>query len=323
MDLVMKYPDIFHNKEHYNSAKLAPNTIQSSSVFSVSILQPPNPILSQSSQQLQQLQQQQPLSSSPQVQQPVLSNELVFTLEPQQSIIIQLKFRPDEIGRHENALILRNNLTILDVYMIEGEAGTAELRIDDKEPMRTSVLFNAKLNEQVASNFKLADMAKLSVQMNEADFELCKAEINESGRSSGTGSTLSSLLGSMFRVKSEMNSLPSHQTDENKYILSACSNCVLTDAKPELLELDSTAPNHPAYFQRLHYNYSSSYKTKQGIFFLRPIFKLTNIGSTDLVVYQILFDGEACFSQGMRSAYCRPFTVAPSTNALLDIRLFD
>jgi hypothetical protein len=104
---------------------------------------------------------------------------------------------------------------------------------------------------------------------------------------------------------------------DDSYILSS-ANTIISDPKPELLLLDITPPNHAAYFERLQ-NYSSSYKNKQGIF-LRSMYEIKNIGNTDLIVYQLLFDGDTCFSQGMRAAFCRPFTVAPYATALLDIR---
>jgi hypothetical protein len=169
----MEYSTMFYTQEHYKRSSTASTSIKSSTAFSISML--PLKSTSSSFQQINaqppQLQQQQ----NP----PITTNELIFSLEPQQSTIIQLKFRPDEIGMHENALIIRNNLTILDAYVITGEAGTAELRINDKEPMRTSILFNSKLTEMASQNFKLADTAKLDMQMNEVDFELCKGETKQ------------------------------------------------------------------------------------------------------------------------------------------------
>lgn len=73
------------------------------------------------------------------------ATSIQLALGPNESANIQVKFRPEELGTHENVLIVRNNLTILDAYLIRAEAGSAELRIDDLEPSKTSILFNAKV----------------------------------------------------------------------------------------------------------------------------------------------------------------------------------
>lgn len=96
------------------------------------------------------------------------------------------------------------------------------------------------------------------------------------------------------------------------------SNSVLTNSKQELLNLDTVPPNHPTYFERQN-EFAGSYKSKDGLY-LRSLFTMNNIGNTNLLVYQILIDGDLCFSQGMRAAFCRPFNILPQSSALLDIR---
>lgn len=92
----------------------------------------------------------------------------------------------------------------------------------------------------------------------------------------------------------------------------------LTDARLELLSLDSIAPNHPIYFERYH-QFANSYKNSDGLY-LRSLFVMKNVGNTHLIVYQTLFDGELCLSQGIRAAFCRPFTIPPYQSAILDVR---
>merc|ERR1712129_113174 len=50
--------------------------------------------------------------------------------------------------------------------------------------------------------------------------------------------------------------------------------------------------------------------TKEGIV-LRGYLVLKNIGTTDLNVLNVVFDGDSCFSRGIEVTYCSPFTIPP------------
>lgn len=100
------------------------------------------------------------------------------------------------------------------------------------------------------------------------------------------------------------------------YVITSSNE--LEDAHEEMLLLDTHEPQEKLYFDRLDY-FAPSYKTKDGLY-LRGIFVMENIGNAPLDVYQIMFDGEPCFSQGIRAAYCKPFSIGANENALLDIR---
>lgn len=103
------------------------------------------------------------------------TNRLQFTLGPRQSAGFQLRFRPQQLGIHENVLVVRNNLTILDAYHVLGAAASAELRLEGLEPAKTSVLLNEP-EQQASRGLDLAEDSTLGIVMTEREFELCKLD---------------------------------------------------------------------------------------------------------------------------------------------------
>lgn len=134
-------------------------------------------------------QQQQNVNRPPAIDLDAKKTHLILLLEPFQSTSIQIKFKPDRLGLFQSFLILRNNLTILDVYFLQAEIGSAKLRIDDMPPLKSSVYFNGKhaLNRYMNADdtgyvFKTPKQdGSLLIKMSNQDFQLCNQQSNQHG----------------------------------------------------------------------------------------------------------------------------------------------
>lgn len=225
-------------------------------------------------------------------------NSIITLLEPNESVNLQVKFSPNRVGEYENILLIRNNLTVLDSYYLRALAGTAELRLNNQAPMRTSIFFNG--NQE--SFHKTVDHTSLLIEMNERD-TICSLR-NKSNKKHSSFDWKSSINGLFDYLNIiEEHDIETHDEEEieaNKF------------------KLKSAIPTDTLEIGR---NYFSSYNTKEGIK-LRNLFEMKNTGTTELIVYHIMFDGEPCMSQGFEAAYCQPFKISANTNntALLDIR---
>ncbi len=102
--------------------------------------------------------------------QPDFNNSFIFQLKPNETRTIQIEFNPEKLGTHYDILLLRNNLTILDAQLITSKVGTAELRINNLPPMKSSSFLN---NLSQEDGFVLTDFSNLVMKMTTDDFELC------------------------------------------------------------------------------------------------------------------------------------------------------
>ena len=96
------------------------------------------------------------------------NNNVALLLEPFQSINLQIRFRPERLGTFQNFLVIRNNLTILDAYLIQGEVGSAKLKINNIPPLKSSVFFNGRQTSSVANGGALELEETLDVKKEEA-----------------------------------------------------------------------------------------------------------------------------------------------------------
>ncbi len=82
---------------------------------------------------------------------PDLDQSFIFLLKPNETRTLQVEFSPDRLGAHYDLLLFRNNLTILDAQLISGHVGTAELRINNLPPMKSSLFFNEMSQQNSAA----------------------------------------------------------------------------------------------------------------------------------------------------------------------------
>ncbi len=236
-------------------------------------------------------------------------NNIVLMLEGHQSTTLQIKFRPEKFGIFQSYLLIRNNLTILDSYLIHAEVGSAKLKINDLKPLKTSLLVNTKQNNQNLNQQQENNNNSLLIRMSDLDFQLCKQQPNIKGFN--TISFWSSFGGAfswhkpMFGLVDLINNL-----NYNKSELEADWNEKLFPAK---------RPHDHYTSEELD---SKSIRLKQGIL-LRNYFQMKNHGNMDLNVYHILLDGQPCTSRGFEIAYCLPFTVShgeTNNTAIIEMR---
>lgn len=239
---------------------------------------------------------------------------LTVLLEPGRQVSVEVKFRPVEMGPHQTVLIIRNNLTVLDAYAVAGESGTAEIRLENMEPMRTSVFFNSQYQPVNDNLLKTSELSKVIIEMSEADFALCKTG-DSAAANKRRGEPANT---KWFGFDSITDDAASAASDDEVYLVEDAAINM-----GENLKFDSVEPADASYVSlKRNNNYSTSYRTRQATY-LRSLVELKNIGNTDLIVYHVLFDGEPCVSQGFRAAYCNPFTVshlADRNVAFLDLR---
>lgn len=231
---------------------------------------------------------------------PDRNNSFIFILESNTQINLQLEFYPEKIGNYQDLLIIRNNLTIIDAQLISGAVGSAELRVNNLPPMKSSLFFNEIQHSTMI--FKTTDFSNMILQMNQGDFEHCTSD--------------SMVQDTSFEFDSD-HFMYSPLADRNSYVLDKIyhDNNQLPNIKIESnggndlvfmsqeLTLTGTNDNN-------NNDYKSSYKTRDGIV-LRGYLVLKNIGNTDLNVMNIVFDGDSCFSRGIEVTNCNPFTVSP------------
>lgn len=222
---------------------------------------------------------------------PDFSNSFIFTLNPGETKNIQIIFHPEQIGTHQDLLVVRNNLTIIEVQLISGAVGTAELSVNNLPPMKNSLFFNEI--QQATTSFRTTDVSRLILKMGSDDFEHCNSEI------AGT------------QVEMDNEHL-FHDTlfEQYSHVLDKISK---DDSVPPEVRTESHNGIDVVKMSQVisgsdNEHYKSSYKSKQGIV-LRAHLILKNVGEIDLHVFNVIFDGESCFSRGIEVTYCQPFTV--------------
>ena len=229
--------------------------------------------------------------------QPNEKDSLVIFVQPGQTVFVQLEFRADRVGEFDELLIIRNNLTIIEVQPVRVSVGTAELRINNLPPMRSSLFFNELQQTPTAFNthLKTSDVSNLIMQMNDEDFEHCKA---------GAESAFIDFDNERFTYKRFL--------DEYNQLLSRMSQ---SEERAPTVKLDTNVKHgvdvvFMSQDLRNDQGYKSSFKSKEGVV-LRAYLVLKNIGSIELTVLNVLFDGDSCFSRGIEVTYCQPFTIRP------------
>ena len=110
-------------------------------------------------------------------------NSFLFLVPPNESRHIQIKFKPNRLGRFEEMLVLRNNLTVLDAFIVRGEAGTAQLNVNHMAPMRNSLFFDGLNTDVLTEPTATSDLSNLVVEMTSADFSNCDAKAIEPSES--------------------------------------------------------------------------------------------------------------------------------------------
>jgi hypothetical protein len=233
-------------------------------------------------------------------------NVVVLSLEPHQAAEIQIQFKPEKLEIYHSLLLIRNNLTIMDTYLIKAKGGSAHVRIENMTPMKSSLFLNEINNREVSQ--KTSDYSPLEFHMTENDFKLC-------GDSSYfSGFSLRKFFFNPFRSKEEEEE---EQLTKKKNFLGTTKKGAIIELPPHFLNA-TIEPNH---FDLVYEDYVTAYEINEGIM-LRELFELNNIGDAKLIVYGILFDGESCSSSGFSAGYCKQFTVhySKQNKVLLDIR---
>ncbi|CAF0705610.1 unnamed protein product [Brachionus calyciflorus] len=210
---------------------------------------------------------------------------IITLLEPQETAILKIKFSPISLGNFDNFLIIRNNLTILDTYHLKADAGTAEIRINNQPPSHTSTFLSNQFKH------KTIDEAFLEINMSDK----------------------SDVCDSMNRERKNLNLFPINSSLSN--ILEYLN--VLDDNDVNCKQRGDPACHQPKEDD----SNMKWYKNREGIV-LRDLFKIENIGNTDIFIFKILLDGEPCISQGFEVFNCSPFRVGYESDKkyFLDIR---
>lgn len=212
---------------------------------------------------------------------------IVTIVEPGETVHLKIKFTPIKLGSFENFLIIRNNLTLLETYHLRAEAGTAEIRVNEQAPTHTSNFLNKEFLH------KTVDQSFLDIKMS---------------RKSGICESMSQDRINKHIGLFDFNASFSTLFEYLNVLDDSSGNCVKKNANEcQTPKLDDTTRKW--------------YKNREGIV-LRNVFQVKNIGSTDLIVFKILLDGEPCISQGFEVHNCRPFKLSPNFDAHfhLDIR---
>ena len=261
-------------------------------------------------------------------------NILTILLEPFEQHMLQLHFKPKTIGTFYSAILIRNNLTILDSYLIKAESGSANLLINEMSPMKTSILFNGnaaalKNEELLIEKHRLTDYSPLHIEMNENDFKLCfKERKNYNQLSKENRFSFYHVFDYLYRMDKSDDSLiirddefinNIEQTQQKQplkgYILQKTRDGISIKVNTELLNRIE-----PSDIELLSVDFPTSYEIKEGIV-LRKLFQLKNVGTSELNVYHIMLDGEPCIHQGFKIGYCKQFNVGIDKNntAVLEI----
>jgi hypothetical protein len=243
-------------------------------------------------------------------------NSVVFLLDPYQTTTLQVKFKPEKMGTFRSFLIIRNNLTIVDVYPIQAEVGSAKLKIEDMAPLRTSVFFDGRHSagnhhhvnfeetccDDLASDSS-SSSSSLLIKMNDRDFKLCRAAAAVSSKPTNGGSRHFKSMSPMtltdhlawgkpwFGLPDLINNL-----NYNRSELEAEWKQLIPTKKPTEFHAESDLT-------------ARSVRLNQGGIVLRNFFRMVNHGNTDLNVHHMLLDGQPCASKGFEIAFCSPFTV--------------
>ena len=80
---------------------------------------------------------------------------VTVAIKPRQNVSVGVGFRPRD-GRERYSLVLiRNNLTVLDALVVQGQGGAGELRLNNKRPgANSNLLFELKTSHLVDCNSK-------------------------------------------------------------------------------------------------------------------------------------------------------------------------
>jgi hypothetical protein len=196
-------------------------------------------------------------------------NVIVISLEPNQSADIQIQFKPEKMKIYHSLLLIRNNLTIMDTYFIKAKGGSANVRIENMAPMKSSLFLN-DINQNFVSQ-KSSDYSPLEFQMSDNDFKLC-------GDSTG----------SYFKKFNPFSGSNSGFNEEEKskkkkeFVLAKTNN-----GETIYLPIDFlNATIEPNNYDLQNKDYVTAYEVNDGIV-LREIFELKNIGDAKLFVYSI------------------------------------
>lgn len=102
-------------------------------------------------------------------------NSFVLLVPAYETRTLQIKYKPTRLGHFEDMVVIRNNLTVLDAFMIRADAGTAELTVNNMAPMRNSLFFDGVQSDVLAES--TSDLSNLVIEMSKEDFANCDAKV--------------------------------------------------------------------------------------------------------------------------------------------------
>eukprot|EP00057_Strongylocentrotus_purpuratus_P022121 XP_011676595.1 PREDICTED: transmembrane protein 131 isoform X5 [Strongylocentrotus purpuratus] len=78
---------------------------------------------------------------------------LIVSIKPKQNVTVHLGFRPTDTKERYSLILIRNNLTVLDAVVVQGQGGSGELRLNNKRPgVNSNLLFELKSSHLVDCN---------------------------------------------------------------------------------------------------------------------------------------------------------------------------
>ncbi|XP_041456206.1 transmembrane protein 131-like isoform X2 [Lytechinus variegatus] len=78
---------------------------------------------------------------------------LLVGIKPRQNVTVHLGFRPTDTRERYSLILIRNNLTVLDAVVVQGQGGSGELRLNNKRPgVNSNLLFELKSSHLVDCN---------------------------------------------------------------------------------------------------------------------------------------------------------------------------
>ncbi len=233
---------------------------------------------------------------------------LDILLEPNTIQTFQINFESKIPGTFHSALIVRNNLTILEVHTLRADAGMAFLKINDLAPMKTSTMLEQFYESKKIAQYEdeMNDISLIQISMKNSDISLCQKGRNEPF--SYLINFYQSIQTLAYAFVSNSYSNSAHSTQRSNEMHSCC-NFSRTE---KIMRL-----NESRFKEKI---WPSSFKNEDGIV-LRDYLALKNTGNSDLVVQKIFVDNEPCSSSGFSIPYCTSFVVPALTDEFIYLEI--
>ena len=266
---------------------------------------------------------------------------VVFTLEANETVMLRVVFRPTRIDTFHDAIVVRNNLTVLETCLMSGQSGSAELRLNRVAPMSSSALFagsHVPVPQEFVDEAHRLDApgaySPLVIQMSDEDAQahchnVQRLNFNRWRGASSPPPSASFSSSSTHHMSSTASSSPSSSLLGGLYALF--DYLYKMDASDDALLVDNFLDevNNVYAFRRTNnkhhihiydpFNvamlrtdsgngkaahirpppYKTSFEIKEGVV-LRRLFELKNVGTSELNIYNVIFDGEPCLNHGFK-----------------------